>query len=147
MQHNKLLLCVVVCLFAGIIMLSSCKKDDIFDYDRLIGEWLVVSPEADLNCTFSINDTVRIGVVPVYPEGYFDMINAHTEYNGTSHSTQYQCIVDSENHEMRLRRSGDITRRYDILVLKKNKVVLRRKGRDELIELKRLSDDPGPHYV
>lgn len=146
MQRNSLLLYVIVSLCVSMVMFSSCSKEEMFNYNRLIGEWLVVSPETELGHPFQINDTVKIGVPPFYPDGCFVLISINTESDGKAYSTEYQCIIDDINHEMKLRRSGDTSRRYDILVLNK-KVVIRRKGRDELIEFKRLSDDPGPIRV
>ena len=143
MQRNSLLLYVIVSLCVSMVMFSSCSKEEMFNYNRLIGEWLVVSPETELGHPFQINDTVKIGVPPLYPDGCFVLISINTESDGKAYSTEYQCIIDDINHEMKLRRSGDTSRRYDILVLNK-KVVIRRKGRDELIEFKRLSDNPGP---
>ena len=138
MQRNSLLLYVIVSLCVSMVMFSSCSKEEMFNYNRLIGEWLVVSPETELGHPFHINDTVKIGVPPLYPDGCFVLISINTESDGKAYSTEYQCIIDDINHEMKLRRSGDTSRRYDILVLNK-KVVIRRKGRDELIEFKRLS--------
>ncbi len=148
MQRYSLLLYVIVGLCASMVLSFSCSKEGTINYDRLVGEWLVVSPETERGLPFHINDTIWFNDVPaMYPKGYYEMTNGHAENNGKPYSTQYQCIVDSDKYEMRLSRTGDITRHYDILFLKRKTIVLRRKGREELIELKRLSDNQFPHFA